>query len=486
MLYHSSRNDALTASSAEAILRGLAQDGGLYVPDRIPAVDWEAMAGTDYDAMAAKVMAALLPDFPEPELLKMAEKAYAGKFSAAALTPTVKVGGDMFLELFHGPTSAFKDLALCVLPYLMRAAAEKTGQQEDILILTATSGDTGKAALEGFRDVPGIRIMVFYPEKGVSEVQRAQMVTQRGSNVRVCAVSGNFDDAQSGVKAIFECVQDKPRLSSANSINIGRLVPQVVYYFKAYFDAVEAGVVARGDKLDFCVPTGNFGNILAGYIAGEMGLPVGRLICASNRNNILTDFMQTGVYDCRREFFRTESPSMDILISSNLERLLRFMSGSADTVTELMERLRQERCYRVGSELMSKIQERFWAGCCDDDRARAAIGKLWKEEHYLCDTHTAVAWDVAQQYKAVYPEHNPMVVLSTASPYKFPAAVLAALGEDASGDEFERMDKLEMLTAVPMPKNLRGLRERQVRHQDCVCPDCMRQYVLDKAEEETW
>ena len=486
MLYRSSRNDDLTGSSAEAIVRGLARDGGLYTPEHIPTVDMKELAGLHYTQTAAKIMSRLLPDFSEAELLEMTEKAYAGKFTAAELTPTVRVGEELMLELFHGPTSAFKDVALCLLPYLMRSAAGKIGQDEDILILTATSGDTGKAALEGFRDVPGIRIMVFYPHQGVSAVQRAQMVTQSGSNVKVCGVDGNFDDAQSGVKAIFEKVLDKPRLSSANSINIGRLVPQVVYYFKAYFDAVKAGMISRGAPLDFCVPTGNFGDILAGYIAGEMGLPVGRLVCASNRNNILTDFIRTGVYDCRREFYRTESPSMDILISSNLERLLRLMSGSADMVAEWMEELKKERRYSVSSELLEKIQTRFWAGCCDDEQGRAAIRRLWETEHYLCDTHTAVAWDVAQQYKAACPDHNPVAVLSTASPYKFPAAVLSALGKEIDGDEFEKMEQLEKLTGVPMPDNLRGLRQRPVRHRDCVAPADMLRYVLDRAEEELW
>ena len=485
MIYRSSRNDALTASSAEAIVRGLAQDGGLYTPERIPTVNWRALYGLDYNTMAAKIMAALLPDFSEEELLSMIGAAYRDKFSADPITPTVPVGEDLVLELFRGPTSAFKDVALCLLPYLMRAASEKCGEKENILILTATSGDTGKAALEGFRDVPGIRIMVFYPDKGVSPVQRAQMVTQSGANVKVCAVDGNFDDAQSAVKAIFEAVKDTPRLSSANSINVGRLVPQVVYYFAAYFAAVRLGRIALGDRLDYAVPTGNFGDILAGYIAGEMGLPVGKLICASNRNNILTDFIRTGVYDCRREFYRTESPSMDILISSNLERLLRLMSDS-ETTAGLMRELKEKKVYRVPDGLLAKIQSRFCAYCCDDEEARGVIGALWEQERYLCDTHTAVAISAARQYKAENAEHAPVAVLSTASPYKFPAAVLSALGEKTDGDELTMMERLERLSGVPMPENLRGLREREVRHRDLVKSGDMLQYVLEKAEEKTW
>ncbi len=486
MIYRSSRNDSLNCSPAEAIVCGLAEDGGLFTPDSIPEIDWKTLYELDYNHMAAKIMAALLPDFSEDELVSLISSAYAGKFSAPEITPTVPLGDDRVLELFHGPTSAFKDVALCLLPYLMRSASFKCGNDEDILILTATSGDTGKAALEGFRDVPGIRIMVFYPDKGVSPVQRAQMVTQQGNNVRVCAVDGNFDEAQSAVKAILEKVKDKPRRSAASALNVGRLVPGGGGYCGGVVDAVRSGCISPGDKLDYAVPTGNFGDILAGFLAGEMGLPVGRLVCASNRNNILTDFIRTGVYDCRRAFYRTESPSMDILISSNLERLLRLMSGSAETVSALMDRLKKERHYEVDDTLLEKIQSRFWAGCCNDEAARAAIGRVWQEQHYLCDTHTAVAIDVAQQYKNACPDHAPVVVLSTASPYKFPAAVLSALGASCSGDEFAMMDELEKLTNVPIPENLRGLRARPVLHRDLTAPADMLQYVLKKAEEKTW
>ena len=483
MKFISTRGGVPAVSSARAVVEGLAPDGGLYTmsPDALPRVELNALAALDYPDLAARVISLLLPDFSESEAGELVRAAYRGKFTDPMITPLADTGSDLFLELFHGPTSAFKDVALCLLPYLMKSAAEKCGQTEDILILTATSGDTGKAALEGFRDVPGIRIAVFYPRDGVSAVQKAQMVTQTGGNVKVCSVEGNFDDAQSGVKQIFETVSGN--LSSANSINIGRLVPQVVYYFAAYFAAVRSGRIALGDKLNFSVPTGNFGDILAGYIAGEMGLPVGKLICASNENNVLTDFIRTGVYDRRRPFHKTLSPSMDILISSNLERLLYLMSGDTALVASLMAQLKAEGFYRVPDELLSKIRSRFCAYCCDDAETKASIARVWSEQHYLMDTHTAVAWNASEQFG-----HNEgqTVILSTASPYKFPAAVLSALAVSFDGDEFAMMDKLEELTLVPMPSNLRGLRQRPVLHRDCVCPEEMRDYVISIMEAKSW
>ena len=480
MKYYSTRGGVPAVSSARAVVEGLAPDGGLYTmsPDSVPKLDLAALSTLDYPALAAKVISSLLPDFTEAEAYELVCAAYRGKFTDPSVTPLMDTGSDMFLELFHGPTSAFKDVALCLLPYLMKSAAEKCGQKDDILILTATSGDTGKAALEGFRDVPGIRIAVFYPRDGVSAVQKAQMVTQAGSNVRVCAVDGNFDDAQSGVKQIFETVHGS--LSSANSINIGRLVPQVVYYYAAYFAAVRSGRICMGEKLNFCVPTGNFGDILAGYIAGEMGLPAGKFICASNENNVLTDFIRTGVYDRRRPFHKTVSPSMDILISSNLERLLYLMSGDSALVSALMAQLKSDGFYRVPDDLLEKIQARFCAYCCDDEKTEASIAEVWSKQHYLIDTHTAVAWNVSEQFG-----HNDgmTVILSTASPYKFPAAVLTALGVSFDGDEFAMMDKLEELTSVPMSENLRGLRSRPVLHCDCVRPEEMRSYVLSIMED---
>ncbi len=479
MQYHSTRSPMPRVTGAQAVLQGLAADGGLYMPDGIPAFDWKKCVSSDPLEMAEQILSAFLPDIPD--MGELVRKAYAGKFETDALTPTVSVGDFSVLELFRGPTSAFKDVALSMLPQLMTAAKEKEGMQEDILILTATSGDTGKAALEGFRDVPGIRICVFYPDGGVSQVQRRQMVSQEGENVTVCAVRGNFDDCQTGVKQVFSACRDKAlpfRLSSANSINIGRLAPQITYYFKAYRDLLDAGKLRLGEEVNFSVPTGNFGDILAGYLAKLLGLPVGKLICASNANNVLTDFIRTGMYDRRRPLHKTDSPSMDILVSSNLERLLYLMSGDTVLVAELMAKLKDQGIYTVPEELLQQIQGQFWAGCCDDAQGAAAICRVWKEFGYLCDTHTASGWAVAEDYVNQTGDRRPMVVLSTASPYKFPKAVLAAIGGDTAGDEFALMEHLQSLTAVRVPKNLSGLREKPERHLCVIGKEEMLDFVL--------
>ncbi len=482
MRYYSTRGKSPSVSSARAVVQGLAPDGGLYMPERIPAFDAAAcLAGSAYD-MSRQILTALLPDIPDMDTL--VSKAYTGKFTAPELTPTVSVGDFTVLELFHGPTSAFKDVALCMLPQLLTRAKEELGMDEDILILTATSGDTGKAALEGFRDVPGIRICVFYPDGGVSKVQRAQMVTQEGSNVTVCAVKGNFDDAQTGVKEIFSACEDSAllqdrafRLSSANSINIGRLAPQIMYYFKAYRDLLDRGTVTLGREVNFCVPTGNFGDILAGYLAKLLGLPVGRLICASNANNVLTDFIRTGTYNRLRPLRKTVSPSMDILVSSNLERLLYLMSDSA-LVSSLMGQLKEKGSYTVPEALHSAILDSFWAGCCDDAGAKAAIGRVWQDHRYLCDPHTATGWAVAEDYVNQTGDRRPLVVLSTASPYKFPAPVLEAIGGSPEGDEFDRMERLQAITGVPVPQNLAALRHKPERHTGVIEKNDMLRFVL--------
>ena len=479
MLYHSTRSDAAFVDSAKAVLEGLAPDGGLYMPQAIPAFDWQqCLRGSSQD-MATMILSALLPDIPDmPELVR---RAYTGKFETEDLTPTVPVGDFRVLELFRGPTSAFKDVALSMLPQLLTAAKKTKGMDEDILILTATSGDTGKAALEGFHDVPGVRICVFYPGGGVSQVQRAQMVTQEGSNVAVCAVRGNFDDAQTGVKNIFAACQGKElpfRLSSANSINIGRLAPQVMYYFRAYRDLLDAGTITLGDKVNFSVPTGNFGDILAGYLAKQLGLPVGTLICASNANNVLTDFIRTGTYDRKRPLLKTTSPSMDILVSSNLERLLYLLSGDTALVASLMEKLNKEGSYTVPADLLEKIQAEFWAAYCDDARAAEIIGRVYKEKGYLCDPHTASGWAAAEDYVAQTGDNRPMVVLSTASPYKFPVAVLNAIGGDTSGSEFDQMKTLSAITGVPIPRNLADLQGKAEKHTGVIDKDKMLAYVL--------
>ncbi len=479
MLYHSTRSIKNQADSAQAVLEGLAPDGGLYMPAAIPAFDWQACLQGDSLAMATQILSALLPDIPGmPQLVK---NAYTGKFETEDLTPTVPVGDFGVLELFRGPTSAFKDVALSMLPQLLTAAKRAKGMEEDILILTATSGDTGKAALEGFHDVPGVRICVFYPHGGVSQVQRAQMVTQEGSNVAVCAIHGNFDDAQTGVKNVFAACREKElpfRLSSANSINIGRLAPQIMYYFRAYRDLLDAGKISMGDEVNFSVPTGNFGDILAGYLAKKLGLPVGKLICASNANNVLTDFIRTGTYDRKRPLLKTTSPSMDILVSSNLERLLYLLSGDTELVASLMQQLNTQGVYTVPDALREAIQAEFWAACCDDARAGEIMGRVYKELGYLCDPHTASGWAAAEDYVAETGDSRAMVVLSTASPYKFPVAVLTAIGGDTSGSEFEQMARLSEITGVPVPGNLSSLLGKEEKHTGVIAKETMLDYVL--------
>ena len=481
MNYHSTRCSTDLVNSAQAVLEGLAPDGGLYMPEYIPTLDWRKTLTGDSLSMATDILSALLPDIPHME--QLVRKAYAGQFETDDLTPTVSVGDFTVLELFRGPTSAFKDVALRMLPQLLTASKTVCGVSEDIMILTATSGDTGKAALAGFQDVDGVRITVFYPHGGVSKVQRAQMVTQEGENVTVSAVRGNFDDAQTGVKNIFAACQGRELpfwLSSANSINIGRLAPQVMYYFKAYRDLLDSGRIELGDEVNFCVPTGNFGDILAGYLAKQLGLPVGMLICASNANNVLTDFIRTGTYDKRRPLLKTTSPSMDILVSSNLERLLYLLSGcDCNLVAELMGKLNTQGFYTIPHQLQDAISREFWAGCCGDEGVANVIGKVWQEHRYLCDPHTACGWAVAEDYVNQTDDKRPMVVLSTASPYKFPAAVLTAIGGDESGDEFDQMEQLSNLTGVPIPQNLATLRHKSERHTGVIDKEEMLEFVLN-------
>ena len=475
MDYISTRGQSPAVDSAQAVLSGLAPDGGLYMPQAIPAFDWQHCLTLSAQQMSAAILTALLPDIPNMDTL--VKQAYTGKFETEDLTPTVPVGDFQVLELFRGPTSAFKDVALSMLPQLLTAAKNEKGITQEIRILTATSGDTGKAALVGFQDVPGVSICVFYPFGGVSQVQRAQMVTQEGENVHVCAVEGNFDDAQTGVKNIFAACRGKELpflLSSANSINIGRLAPQIMYYFRAYADLLNRKVISLGDEVDFSVPTGNFGDILAGYLAKKLGLPVGRLICASNANNVLTDFLTTGIYDRRRPLLKTTSPSMDILVSSNLERLLYLLSGDTALVAGLMKDLSEQGFYRVPDALLASIQAEFAAGYCEDAQAEALIGRVYREQGYLMDPHTACGWAAAEQHRG----DAPMVVLSTASPYKFSTAVLTAIGADVSGSEYDRMERLQALTGIPIPPNLAALRTKPERHTGVIAKDKMLEYVL--------
>ncbi|MDD7260825.1 MAG: threonine synthase [Eubacteriales bacterium] len=475
MDYISTRGQSPAVDSAQAVLSGLAPDGGLYMPRAIPAFDWQHCLALSAQQMSAAILSALLPDIPNMDAL--VKRAYTGKFETEDLTPTVPVGDFQVLELFRGPTSAFKDVALSMLPQLLTAAKQKKGIAQEIRILTATSGDTGKAALVGFQDVPGVSICVFYPFGGVSQVQRAQMVTQEGENVHVCAVEGNFDDAQTGVKNIFAACQGKALpflLSSANSINIGRLAPQIMYYFKSYADLLSRKVISLGDKVDFSVPTGNFGDILAGYLAKKLGLPVGRLICASNANNVLTDFLTTGVYDRRRPLLKTTSPSMDILVSSNLERLLYLLSGDTALVAGLMKDLNEQGFYRVPDALLAAIQAEFAAGYCNDAQAEAVIGRVYREQGYLMDPHTACGWAAAETHRG----DAPTVVLSTASPYKFSTAVLTAIGADISGSEYDRMERMQTLTGIPIPPALAALRTKPERHTGVIAKEKMLEYVL--------
>ena len=477
MDYISTRGMSPAVDSAQAVLNGLAPDGGLYVPKSIPAFDWQGCLQKSSQGMSEMILSALLPDIPD--MGELVKNAYTGKFETEDLTPSVAVGNMTVCELFRGPTSAFKDVALSMLPQLLTAAKKEKGIQEEIRILTATSGDTGKAALVGFQDVPGVSICVFYPQGGVSQVQRAQMVTQEGRNVSVCAVEGNFDDAQTGVKNIFHNTQGKPlpfRLSSANSINIGRLAPQIMYYFRAYRDLLDRKAIVLGDKVDFSVPTGNFGDILAGYLAKKLGLPLGRLYCASNANNVLTDFITTGTYDRRRPLLKTTSPSMDILVSSNLERLLYLLSGDTALVAGLMKDLNEKGYYTVPEVLLAAIQKEFGAGFCDDGDAQAVIGRVYRDYGYLMDPHTASGWFVAEQNRG----ENQMVVLSTASPYKFSTTVLTAIGGDTQGTEYERMERLHALTGVPIPKNLASLQGKPELHTDVIPKEKMLEYVLNR------
>ena len=488
--YLSTRDSSLEVDSARAIVEGISREGGLFVPSELPRLtreDLERLSGLSYPQRAQWVLSQFLTDWTGEELAGCVEGAYCGgRFEDDDPAPLSCLDEDIcLLELWHGPTCAFKDVALQLLPRLMPAAAQKCGCREEIAILTATSGDTGKAALEGFRDVPGTRILVFYPEDGVSRMQKRQMTTQAGENVAVIGIRGNFDDAQSGVKAIFgdRALEEELRregfvLSSANSINWGRLAPQIVYYISAYCDLLAAGRIGAGEPVNFCVPTGNFGNILAGYYAKGMGLPVKMLLCASNRNNVLTDFIRTGRYDRNRRFYATTSPSMDILISSNLERLLYLLTGRSDRETrEKMEALGRTGVYQLDERELSALQREFYGACCDDAGAADTIRRVFERYSYLCDPHTAVAVNAWEQYRAATGDRTKTVILSTASPYKFADTVLEALGEDCPEDDFQRLRRLEEVSGMPAPAALRALREAEVRFRETCAPEEMRDRV---------
>ena len=493
MLYTSTRDNSVKVNASHAIAQGISEEGGLFVPCEFPQFSIEKikeMASMAYIERAKTVLREFLDDFSEEELDYCVSGAYAaGKFSSDSVAPTVNItGNENVLELWHGPTCAFKDMALQLLPYLMTVSAKKTTDGKTIVILVATSGDTGKAALEGFKDVEHTKILVFYPENGVSPMQKLQMVTQEGSNVSVCAVKGNFDDAQSAVKAIFTNDEIKEKLaqknmmfSSANSINWGRLVPQIVYYFSSYCDLMNSGSITAGDKINVVVPTGNFGNILACYYAKKMGLPVKKLICASNSNNVLTDFLTTGTYNKNREFYTTTSPSMDILISSNLERLLYHISGNDDKlINDLMGKLSKDGVYSVSDSLLSDIQKTFSAGYADEDEVNGTIKTYFDKYNYLCDTHTAVALKVYSDYVEKTGDDIPTVIDSTASPYKFSKSVLSAVtgGNLPDADEFDMVKELHDKTGADVPKPLASLRDKEVRFSNVCSKDDMGKMVF--------
>ena len=477
MNYISTRNKNIVKNDKVALLQGLSEDGGLFVLENFKdKIDLEKLLNKSYTEIALEVLK-LFFSFDEKKLKSVIEKAYS-KFSTSKVTPLVELKKSDILELFHGPTSSFKDVALTLLPHLIQLALEGTNQE--ILVLTATSGDTGKAALEGFKDVAQTEIIVFYPKNGVSKVQELQMRTQEGKNTKVCAIEGNFDDAQTGVKNIFldENLQKKlgdKKFSSANSINIGRLTPQIVYYIVSYVELVKNNKIKMGDKINFVVPTGNFGDILAGYYAKKLGLPVNKFICASNNNNVLYDFLTTGTYDRNREFLKTISPSMDILISSNLERLLYDLSGADDKyIKSLMEDLNKNGKYQVNDEILKKIKKQFGAGYATDEETAKTIKKVWEEEKYLLDPHTAVAYKVMLEQNL----SEPTVVLSTASPYKFCASVANALLNIHDEDEFVLMQKLYETTKVEIPENLKNLKSKEILHSDIIKKEEMPEYVL--------
>ena len=484
--YESTRGSKNTLNAAAAVIQGIAEDKGLYVPDHIPALPFEIkdMQGKSYKEIAKAVIGAFFTDYTSEEMQYCIDGAYTGKFEAEEIVPLVKAGDAYFLELYHGRTAAFKDMALSILPYLLTTAMKKENEDKKVCILTATSGDTGKAALEAFADVPGTEIIVFFPDSGVSQVQERQMITQEGANTHVFAIKGNFDDAQTGVKKIFnddafaaKLAGYGCKLSSANSINIGRLIPQVAYYVYAYIKMVETGAVKDGEKINIVVPTGNFGNILAAYYASKMGIPVNKFICASNKNKVLTDFINTGTYSTDREFYLTNSPSMDILISSNLERLLYHLcGGNGEEVKTMMESLDKNRQYTVSDRIKEGMKE-FYGGSCSVEQTNEAIGRMYADNDYLMDTHTAVAYKVYEDYKAATGDDTPAVIASTASAYKFAESVANSIGINGDMNGFEYIDAVNEKTGVRVPKGLKNLDKKEIRHKGVIEIDDMMKVV---------
>lgn len=490
MNYVSTRDNSSKATAAQAIAQGISAEGGLFVPDTFPNLkkeDFDKLIPLDYKGRAKYVLKYFLNDFTDEEIDYCIEGAYTGSFDNEQPAPVSRIGENInILELWHGPTCAFKDLALQLLPYLLTTSAKKTADGKKTVILVATSGDTGKAALEGFCDVPDTEIMVFYPSDGVSPMQKLQMDSQKGENVHVCAIKGNFDDAQTGVKKIFtdnavkaELLKHNMQFSSANSINWGRLAPQIVYYVSVYCDLLANGTDLT-NGFNVTVPTGNFGNILAAYYAKKMGVPINKLICASNANNVLTDFIKTGKYDRNRAFHTTISPSMDILISSNLERMLYELYDCDDkTVAALQDSLSKTGVFEVSGAVKEKINSLFWGGCCDDKATLATISGMEKQYGYLCDTHTAVAVNVYGQYVKATGDNRPAVIASTASPYKFADSVLTAVSDKKTDSEFGNVELLSQLTGTEIPKPIAALKNAEVRFKDIVGKDGMLSAVFN-------
>ncbi|QUI22848.1 threonine synthase [Vallitalea pronyensis] len=489
LMYRSTRGGESNVPASMAIIKGLACDGGLFVPHKIPKMNksLEDLSGLTYKELAYEVMSLFFTDFTKDELTYCIEHAYDKKFDTDAIAPLVKKGDAYYLELFHGATIAFKDMALSILPYLMKVSAKKQQIDNDIVILTATSGDTGKAALAGFADVEGIKIIVFYPKDGVSPIQKHQMVTQKGDNTYVVGIEGNFDDAQNGVKEIFsnEALAETMnrqgyQFSSANSINIGRLIPQVVYYFYAYCNMLKHGDITKGETINMVVPTGNFGNILAAYYAKNMGLPIHQLICASNDNKVLYDFMQTGVYNKKRDFILTISPSMDILISSNLERLLyNLADGDHQKIRELMTALSQEGEYIISDAMRSGLDD-FYGEYASMDETYDAIKDVFHTTHYLMDSHTAVGHAVYKKYKTETKDSHKTVIVSTASPYKFTRSVMKAIDKRHDQEtDFDLIHKMHELTGVPIPKAIQEILDAEVRHTRICDKNKMQETVKD-------
>lgn len=486
MKFTSTRNRNVLVSSAQAILQGLSTEGGLFVPTEFPSFNLTEICEMNYATLAYQVLAGFLTDYDADFLQQTAKQVYDSAFGNKAGCLQQINQSQWALELWHGPTCAFKDYALQMMPRLLVQARKMLNVTENTLILVATSGDTGKAALEGYRDLQGVQMKVFYPTGGTSEIQRLQMATQQGNNLEVYAVQGNFDQAQSGVKKVFADERIKQLLaekgivlSSANSINWGRLVPQIVYYFYSYAQLVKQKQIVLGDRVNFCVPTGNFGDILAGWYAKQMGLPIRKLICASNQNNVLTEFFATGVYNSNREFFKTTSPSMDILISSNLERLLYHVSGqNSDFVMECMHQLQQKGKYTLPKEILQKIQQDFGAGWASDQQAEQEIKTIWQQSGYLCDPHTAVAFCVANSF--TQQQTNPWIILSTASPYKFPVSVLRALGKDINCTEFEALQFLKEQTKTEIPVQIQQLEHLPERFDKIISPKKIVDAVMSK------